>query len=445
LSHDGFTKLNQFKRQNVEKFPHSRVAYFQNFVDKYIWPIKKSSWPGNYDSITDINGSLLESIFATDNAAGEIVTVPKALRNSTVFSSINVRGNTIASLPCNVIQESANKKTVLVDHPAYYLLAHQPNGYMTAANFWKVIMLHVDAWGNAYAHITRDSRRNPVALDIWEPWAVTVEVKNGVAIYTYNGETVFGRDVLHYRFYTWDGLMGRSPIIENRDTIGMAMKLDRYSAILMGKKPPGVLSYEGNLTPEQKSENKKEWGSGSAGDVKILSARWKYQPIMTPADESAFAVSRRQNKTDLLGIWQMPPQFVQDLERSTFSNAEQMDLVYAKHTIVPPCRNIELENNMKLFKEQEKANTYTKFNLNGLLRGDIAARQAFYQAMVNGGIMSRNEARGLEDMNPYKGGDDFLVQGAMILADKLREMMDSKLIPSAPAPKNTKVNGHVLN
>jgi HK97 family phage portal protein len=209
----------------------------------------------------------------------------------------------------------------------------------------------------------------------------------------------------------------------------------------MGNRPPGILSYEGNLSPEQKAENKKEFSSGNTGEVKVLSQRWKYQPIMTPADETAFAVSRRQNKTDLLGIWQMPPQFVQDLERSTFSNAEQMDLVYAKHTIVPPCRNIELENNLKLFKQSEKKTMYTKFNLNGLLRGDLAARQAFYQAMVNSGIMSRNEARSYEDLNPYEGGEDFLVQGAMILADKLREMMESKMIPSAPTPK-PKLNGH---
>jgi len=203
----------------------------------------------------------------------------------------------------------------------------------------------------------------------------------------------------------------------------------------MGKKPPGVLSYEGMLTSEQMKANQDNWNKGETGDVKILSRNWKYQPIMTPADDSAFAVSRRNNKTDLLGIWQMPPQFVQDLERSTFSNAEQMDLVYAKHTVTPICRNIELE----------KANTYTKFNMNGLLRGDLAARQAFYQAMVNSGIMNRNEARSLEDQNPYEGGDDFLVQGAMILADMLRDKMQSELIPSAPPKPKSHVNGYAVN
>lgn len=394
----------------------------------------------------DVNANIIESFYNGDNFSEENVTPKNALRNSTIYSSTYVRGNTIASLPCNVIQETGKNKKVLTDHPAYYILAQQPNAYMSAANFWKTIMLHVDIWGNGYAFIQRDSRRNPVQLHIWEPWEVSVNYQDGDFWYTYQGESVPSYDMLHYRFYSWDGVCGRSPVYENRNTIGMAMKLDRYSSILMGVQPPGVLSFKAMLTPEQRTQNKIAWQSAKPGDVRVLGSDAQYTPIMTPADESAFEIQRRQNKTDLLGIWQMPPQFVQDLERSTFSNAEQMDLVYAKHTVTPICRNIELENNMKLFFEKEKANTYTKFNMNGLLRGDIAARQAFYQAMVNTGVMNRNEARSLEDLNPYEGGDDFLVQGAMVPADMLREMMESKMIPSAEPPiQSKKINGkHVF-
>jgi HK97 family phage portal protein len=413
---------------------------FQQWFNRNIWDTR--SWTAG-DDIYDINGSIIHSFYTDDNAAGEVVTERNALRNSTVYTATYVRGNTIASLPINVIQESGNKKNVLTNHPAYYPLSQQPNSYMSAANFWKTIMLHVDIWGNGYAYIKRDSRRNPIEFHIWEPWEVSVGFEDGDVFYYYHGEEVPSYDMLHYRFYSFDGICGRSPVRENRNTIGMAMKLDRYSAILMGVQPPGILSTEKVLTQEQKAQNRIAWQSAKPGNVRVLDGGFKYQPVMTPSDESAFAVQKRQNKTDLLGIWQMPPQFVQDLERSTFSNAEQMDLVYAKHTIVPICRNIELENNMKLFKENEKANTYTKFNINGLLRGDLAARQAFYQSMVNTGIMSRNEARSLEDLNPYAGGDDFLVQGAMVLADMLRDMMKSKLIPTATDPNITKkVNGH---
>lgn len=418
-------------------------ALLQDFVNRYIWNTeKRSSWTAG-DDIYDTHGSIIHSFYSSDNAAGEVVTERNALRNSTIFSSVNVRGNTVASLPIGVIEEKDNRKTPLVDHPAYWVLSQEPNSYMTAANFWKTIMLHVDIWGNGYARINRDSRRNPMSLDILNPWEVSIQWQDDGPYYVHHGDSTPAYDMLHYRFYSWDGICGRSPVRENSNAIGMAMKLDRYSAILMGVQPPGIISTEKSLTPEQKTQNKKAWQDARPGQVRVLDGGFKYIPVMTPADEAAFAVQRRQNKTELLGIWQMPPQFVQDLERSTFSNAEQMDLVYAKHTIVPVCRNIELENNMKLFKQTEKATIYTKFNLNGLLRGDLAARQAFYQAMVNTGIMNRNEARSFEDMNPYEGGDDFLVQGAMVLADMLRKMMESKIIPSAePQPFGKKLNGN---
>ena len=121
--------------------------------------------------------------------------------------------------------------------------------------------------------------------------------------------------------------------MENRNAVGMGMKLDRYSAVLMGIQPPGILSTDRSLTQEQKVQNKNAWQTAGAGQIRVLDGGFKYQPVMTPADESAFAVQRKQNKTELCGIWQMPPTFVQDFERATFSNAEQMDLVYAKHSV----------------------------------------------------------------------------------------------------------------
>jgi len=44
----------------------------------------------------------------------------------------------------------------------------------------------------------------------------------------------------------------------------------------------------------------------------------------------------------------------------------------------------------------------------GLLRGDSAARAAFYKEGIMDGWMNRNEVRELEDRNPAEGLDEFL-------------------------------------
>ena len=270
-------------------------ALLQDFVKKYIW--NSSSWTAG-DDIFDTHGNIIHSFYTSDNTAGELVTERNALRNSTIYSSTYVRGNTIASLPCNVIKEEGGKKNIITDHAAYYLVHDQPNSYMSSANFWKTIMLHVDIWGNGYAYIQRDSRRNPTALHIWLPWEVTLEVEDGELFYHHNGDSVHSRDMLHYRFYSFDGVFGRSPVRENSHTIGMAMKLDRYSTILMGVQPPGILSTEQILTPEQRAQNKKMWNEAKPGQIRVTDGGFKYTPIMSTSQESAFEIQKRQNKTE---------------------------------------------------------------------------------------------------------------------------------------------------
>jgi HK97 family phage portal protein len=421
-------------------------ARLQDWWTRNIWDVSQRSHL-EYDGLSTINGSLLKSILIGDHVTDEPVSIRSGLRVSAVYTCVNVPACTIASLPINVIQESKGKKEVLADHPVYWLLSQEPNDYMTAPVFWHTIMTHVGAWGNAFAYINRDSRQKPSSLDLWEPWKTEVSIHDGQLWYRYDkGEWVTSWDVLHYRFNSLDGICGLSPILENTDTVGMAIKLKRYASLILGAQPPGVASYEGNLTPEQKAENKKEWKSGSKGDIKVMSGKWTYSPIMTPGDEVQYNETKRANERDIYGIWQLPPTFAQNFERATFANAEQSDLVYAKHTITPKCVNIEKENNMKLFFEREKATIGTKFNMNGLLRGDLAARQAFYQTMITSGVYKRNEARNLEDLNPYDGGDVPVMQGAMIPADEegieaLRKKMEKETIPSA-TPAQTKLNGH---
>ena len=52
---------------------------------------------------------------------------------------------------------------------------------------------------------------------------------------------------------------------------------------------------------------------------------------------------------------------------------------------------------------------YFKHIVEGLLRGDAAARGTFYREMFNIGAMSINEIREKEDLDPVEGGDIHLV------------------------------------
>jgi len=71
---------------------------------------------------------------------------------------------------------------------------------------------------------------------------------------------------------------------------------------------------------------------------------------------------------------------------------------------MPLASQIENAMNIAFFDDEERRQYYVKFELKGLLRGDVAARTAFYTAMLDRGVMNADEVRELEDMNPQADG-----------------------------------------
>jgi HK97 family phage portal protein len=103
---------------------------------------------------------------------------------------------------------------------------------------------------------------------------------------------------------------------------------------------------------------------------------------------------------------------LQDLSRGTFSNTEQQDLHFVKHTIKRWIEQVEAEMNLKLFGRN--ARQYVEFNVDGLLRGDFKTRMEAHAASIQNGIRTPNEVRDLENMEPLPAGDDLMIQGATV-------------------------------
>lgn len=414
---------------------------------KLEWGKSKFTQPQGDGQTYDLKGTPVGSIYGSyDNFSEEAVSETRARGLATVFTCLNVRSRTIASLPINPMIEENGDKRVLVDHPLYMPLSHQANNYMTSANMFLTSMLHSDTNGNSVIAINRDSRGRVYSFDIVKPGDWDVTTNNGEAWYKLNGVIYPSRDVLHFRWFSMDGLCGISPITQNRITMGKAFKEERYSATQLGIKPPGFLHYEGNLSSPQMAQNQKSWKEDMQnGRTPVLAGRWDYKPIMLSADDAAYIETSKMTDQRIYGIFQLPPAFAQNYDRMTWSNSEQADLVYAKHTITPIVRVMEQEMNMKLFTEKEKKNHFVKFNMNGLLRGDSAARAAFYTAMRNIGGMNGNEIRDREDMNAYDGGETFTIQGANVPVDMLRDFYSNKVAPTAQPVNGKTVNGHYQN
>ena len=138
----------------------------------------------------------------------------------------------------------------------------------------------------------------------------------------------------------------------------------------------------------------------------ILEQGLKYMQTSVPPDSAQFLESRQFSISDIARWFKLPPHMIGDLENATFSNIEQQDLNFVKYSILPYVENMEQELNCKLFRENEQGTVYVNMNLEGLLRGDITTRVEAYQKLIQNGVMTPNEARSKEGMNPIDGLDN---------------------------------------
>jgi HK97 family phage portal protein len=111
-------------------------------------------------------------------------------------------------------------------------------------------------------------------------------------------------------------------------------------------------------------------------------------------------------------IYSLPPVFLQDLSTGTFSNVEQQDLHFVKHTLRRWIEQTEQEMTLKLFGRT--SDLHIRFNLDSLLRGDLLTRMQGYSTAIQNGIRTPNEVRDLEELEPMPNGDDLLIQGATV-------------------------------
>jgi HK97 family phage portal protein len=357
--------------------------------------------------------------FNAQNESGELVTVDRGSKISTVFTCVNAISQDIAKLPFNVIKETNDIKKVDKKNPIYRLIHSAPNENTTAFNFWYSMVWSALTKGNGIALIVRDDKHTPTELIQIEGSHPKIIKEDGDLFYKLgDSQIVPSRDILHFKMYSFDGIVGVSPITWNAGIMGYKLKLDKYAAKVIGTKGTGFISSEG-LTEEQgKIVAAGIKDSVANGRIPFINAAGKTswnQQLLTP-NEGQYLDSKLQSESAVLGIYRLPPSFAQNYERATYANASQQDSVYVKHTLTPWIRLIEQECDKKLFTEANKVSSnpyYTKFNVNGILRGDIQARSDYYKTMKDG-IMTTNEIRKLEDLPPVTDGDKVMMQGAMI-------------------------------
>ena len=146
----------------------------------------------------------------------------------------------------------------------------------------------------------------------------------------------------------------------------------------------------------------------------------EWQSVGIPPEDAQFLQTREFQVVEIARWFRMPPHKVQHLAKAAFRNIEHQSIEYVVDTLLPWMRRWEQEINRKLIPAGQRPSRFVEHLVDGLLRGDSAARSKFYREMFMIGAMSPNEIRERENMNPIEdeGGDKFFVPLNMAPVDE---------------------------
>ena len=366
------------------------------------------------------------SFFFGGTTAGKTVNERTAMQTTAVYSCVRILAETIASLPLHTYAYTDNGKEKAEAHCLYQLLHYEPNPEMTSFVFRETLMCHLLLWGNAYAQIIRDGRGQVLALYPLMPDKMTVDrTSNGELFYKYQsdkGEVVMQKEmVLHIPGLGFDGLIGYSPIAMAKNAIGMAIATEEYGSKFFsnGANPGGVLEHPGVVKDPKRvreSWNAVYQGSSNAHRIAVLEEGMRFTSIGIPPEQAQFLETRKFQINEIARIFRIPPHMIGDLEKSSFSNIEQQSLEFVKYTLDPWVIRWEQSMQKALLSDSEKSQYFSRFSVDGLLRGDYASRMAGYATGRQNGWLSTNDIRELENLNRIPealGGDLYLINGAM--------------------------------
>lgn len=373
---------------------------------------------------------LLDDYWYTENpaigAGGMRVNAETVLAIPAAYACVRVLSETVAQLPISIFRrKKGGGRDEATDHPLLPIIRDMPNSEETSFSWRETAQYDLGFRGNSYSQII-PGRGGVGELIPLHPDDVDVErITNGRKRYKVrrqNGATdLFSpEEIFHIPALRIDRrrrLKGLNPIEVSRQAFGVSLAAQGYAESFFrnNAQPSVILSAPSWGTDEQKKQAEESWkrrlgGAGRMGTA-VLEGEIKVDTLTMSNRDAQFIDARKLQAVEVARIFRMPPHMIGILDRATFSNIEQQSIEFVVYTMLPWLRRWEMEINRQLLVNNDIF--FTKFNVNGLLRGDILDRMSAHMSAVQAGWKTRNEIRKDEDLNPIPGLDEPLTPGNM--------------------------------
>ncbi len=363
-----------------------------------------------------------------DPSTGIVITPQTASTLSAVNAAVRLLSDTFAMLPLFVYKRIKGGKQIEDSLELYRMLHISPNKYQTPFEFKELMMTSICYRGNGYAEKILNLStgelelfpRNPDRMiPFWAP--------NGEKAYLYlpmdGKQRIIMQDEMVHIMFAPDmmdtsanyGLVGLDPIQVFRRSLGLTIGAEEFGARFYKNDatPRTVLEHPGKLTETAYNRLKKDWPESYAGvnnsnKTAVAEEGMKIRTLQTSPENSQFLETRKFQVVEIARWFRVPPHMIGSLEGATFSNIEMQSLEFLIYSLQPWLVKWEQALTKDLINTEENPDLFIKFQIAALLRGDTAARTAYYIAGKQWGWFSTNDIRRMEDMNDIDNGNIYL-------------------------------------
>lgn len=376
-------------------------------------------------------GWLVDMFGGTASKTGLRVNADTALAVSAVYACVQVRSQTLASLPLKLFRTKSNgDREPAVDHPLYPLLNSSPHPDLTRFEFMEMMGGHADLRGNCFAQVVRNNGGRIVRLVPLHPDRVTVRRSSNITadgrrplVYEVSNPGFGGiarldaSEILHVRDFGGDGVVGYSRIRVACESIGLAMAADEHAARMFsnGARPAGVLEHPNKLDDPGRKNLRESWqavhgGVSNTGKVAILEEGMKFHEVGLTNEDAQLLESRKYSRAEIASIFTVPPDRIgAESSSSTYANVEQRQIQFMLDCVIPMTERWQQRLGLGLLSEEERKTHYFKFNLASLIRGSLLDQYNAFRIGLGRagepGWITVNDIREVLDMNRVEGGD----------------------------------------
>lgn len=398
--------------------------------------------------IHEIRAAEWAFVGANKTPSGVRVTPETALTCEAFIGVVRVISETLAACDLNLIEQvPGGGRRLAEDKPLFDVLGCMPNGWQSTMEWVETMTALACMYGTSYALIKPGARGAVDQLVPLHPSRMKVKrLENDQLLYEYT-EPGTERPIPYTQgqifrlpFFSTDSVTGNNPTVLLRNAIGLAQALEQHAGAFFGNGArPGVVFTNENAMPDEARERAREmWermhrGADRAYRTAILPQGMKPMELgQVNNDQAQFLESRQYQIISIARYFRVPPHLVQDLTRATFSNIEQTGLDFVIHCIKPWAKRWAGAIYRDLIAPTLGRAFRAEFDTKWITMGDSAARIAYIRDAIQTGLISHNEGRAMEGLNPVEeNGDERFMQVNMTTVERIVEPPQA---PDQPPP-----------